>query len=190
LLNVPQDAEPGYHAIRVKPVPYVPSESVGQAGARVVAITSVGVAFKVPGKAMRDGVILDVNLGSYSGNRIEVNTYFKNTGTVTLVASGQHTVYDDGSVVETISLPSLSVVPGETKVFKTYLPLEKLNPGNAYNISTAISYTTGVAYKNTTIQLPLAYVVAPPEKPKFNWLIILAIALILLIAIAIYKWYK
>ena len=187
LLNVPKNAESGYHLIKINPYPFVPSEVLGQAGARVVAITSLSVLFNVPGEARREGLILDVVPGSYIGNRLEINTYFKNTGSVTISARATQAVLKDGNVIVNLSSSTELVKPNEIKILKTLLPLDGISFGN-YDIITSVSYVTGLTEKNSTITIspPLAPLAPPPEFPY--WIIILI--LIIAIAIGIYKWYK
>jgi len=187
LLNLPKNAEPGYHLLKIKPSPYVPSEVIGQAGARVVAVTSVSVLFKVTGDAKREGIILDVTKGKVIGDRLEINTYFKNTGSVTISAKAFQSIFEDGKPIENLTSPLQFVKPGETAILKTYLNLGKVSPGN-FDVLTTVSYTTGSTSKNSTLVIEAIPTI---EKPKeiFPWWIIILI-LIVLIAIGIYKWYK
>lgn len=188
LLNVPKDAEPGYHLIRINPIPTIPSEVIGQAGTRVVAITSVAVLFKVPGDARREGIILDVVSGGYVGNRFEIDTYFQNTGTTTISAKASQNIYRDNTSVAGPTSSSELVKPGEVKVLRTFLPANEVSLGDYY-VTTTVSYTTGYASKNSTItvsQPPVAVI-----KPEvFPWWAIILIIVIVAIAICIYKWYK
>jgi len=186
LLNVPKNAEPGYHLIRINPYPSVPSEVLGQAGARVVAITSLSVLFNVPGEARREGLILDVVPGNYVGNRLEINTYFKNTGSVTISAKATQTILKNGEAIATLSSSTELVKPNETKILKTLLSLDGISFGD-YDVITSVSYTTGLSQKNSTITISPPAPLAP--SPAFPyWIIILII--IIAIAIGIYKWYK
>ncbi|MEM5829353.1 MAG: hypothetical protein QXU15_01220 [Candidatus Aenigmatarchaeota archaeon] len=187
LLNVPREAEPGYHLLKIKPSPYVPSETLGQAGARVVAITSVTILFNLPGEIRREGVILDVTPGKHLGDRLEINTYFKNSGTVTISAKAFQGVFKDGELIENLTSPIQFVKPGEVAILKTFLPSSKISSGE-FLIATTVSYTTGSASKNSTLVIKAA----PPiiEKPVEFPLWIVIIILIVLIAVLIYKWYK
>jgi len=188
LLNIPNEADPGYHVIKVKPVPSIPSEIVGQAGARVVAITSVSVLFNVPGDAIRDGLILDVTPGNYIGNRLEINTYFQNVGTITIMAKGYHNFFNSNiSIINTTS--SLETIrPGEVKTLKSFLPPEAVSFGD-YDVYTTVSYTTSQTTKNSTISIPPPPVII--VKPEgFPWWLVILVILIIMITIFIYKWYK
>lgn len=187
LLNVPKNAEPGYHLLKIKPSPYIPSEVVGQVGARVVAITSVAVLFNLPGEVRRDGVILDVTQGKYLADRIEINTHFKNTGTVTISAKAFQSVLSNGKPIENLTSETQLVKPGEIVIFKTFLPLSKVSPGN-FSVVTTVSYTTGLTTKNSTLLIEALPRIEKPEE-IFPWWIVILI-LITLIAIGIYKWYR
>ncbi|MFH8108655.1 MAG: hypothetical protein QXY24_02850 [Candidatus Aenigmatarchaeota archaeon] len=187
LLNVPKNAEPGYHLVKIKPSPSLPSEAIGQAGARVVAITSVAILFNVPGEAKREGIILDVVAGKYVGNRLEINTYFQNTGSVTISARALQEIVKDGVSIENLTSSTQFLKPGETKIFKTYLPSNKISYGN-YTVLTTVSYTTGSTSRNSTLVVEALPIIEKPEE-IFPWWIV-AVILILLIAIGIYKWYK
>lgn len=186
LLNVPKNAEPGYHLLKIKPFPHVPSEVIGQAGARVVAITSVSVLFKVPGEVKREGIILDVSQGKYLGDRVEINTYFKNTGNVTISARAFQSIFKNGESIENLTSAIQTIKPGETVTLKTFLPLNKISPGN-FEVVTNVSYTTGSTTKNTTLTIEAPKIEKPEEIFPF-WIV--ALILILILSIIIYKWYK
>jgi hypothetical protein len=186
LLNIPKNAEPGYHSLTIKPTPTVPSEVLGQAGARVVAITYVTVLFKIPGDAKREGVILDVNSGNYVGNNLEINTFFQNIGTTTITTRLQQSVYKNGTSIANLTSGMAFIKPGETKTLTTFLPTQRLVFGD-YNVSTAISYSTDTVSKNSTISVsehPI--VISKPEAFPF-WIVVLII-IIIIITFIIYKW--
>lgn len=187
VLNVPANAEPGYHLAWIKPLPIVPPEVLGQAGARVVAITGVNMLFRVPGDAIRDGIILDVVPGSYVGDRLEINTFFQNTGSVTISARATQSIFKDGEVMANLSSSTETIKPNEVKVLKTFLPLDGISFGD-YDVVTVVSYTTGLTEKKSTLKIVPPPVTIP--EPEFPYWAIFLIVLIIAIAIGIYKWYK
>ena len=187
LLNVPTDAEPGYHLVRLRPYPSTPTETIGQTGTRVVAVTSVTVILDVDGDASRKGIILDVNPGDFLGNNLEINTYFQNTGTDTISAKAFQDVYNNGTSIANITSEMEYVKPGEVKILKSYLPSQEIT-SNSFDLSTIVSYTTGSAAKNSTIlisQKP-AQLQQPEAFPY--WILILVV--IVIVAALIYKWSK
>ena len=189
LLNIPEDSEPGYHSVKVKPIPSVPSETIGQAGTRIIAITTVELFFDVPGEAIRDGLILDVTTGNRIGNSLEINTYFHNTGTTTISVRATNNIYSNGNSLINLSSSKEFVKPKETKVLKSFLPLNEVALGD-YDVATKVDYKTGASSKNSTITVS-----ERPTTPQvgvgkaFPWWIIVLIA-ILIIAFLIYRWYK
>lgn len=188
LLNVPENAEPGYHLMRIKPVPTVPNEVLGQTGARVVAIVGVNVLLNVLGDANRDGFILDVTPGNYIGNKLEIDTYFKNTGTVTISASASQNIYNSDESIANISSSRDLIKPGEVKILKSLLPTKGVSSGD-FDVFTTVSYSTGSVSKNSTITIsPPAIIALQPQ--VFPWYIIILIIVILALAIWIYRWRK
>jgi len=187
LLNVPEKAEPGYHLVKVKPLPRVPSEAIGQAGARVVAVTSVSILFKIPGEAKREGVILDVTQGKYFGDRLEINTYFQNTGSVTLSAKAFQSIFNGNELIENLTSPFQFVKPGEVAILKTFLPLNKISPGK-FEVFTTVDFATNSTSKISTLTIEALPIVEKPEEIFPWWVVILILSL--LISIGIYKWYK
>jgi hypothetical protein len=188
IINVPKDSDPGYHMLKIKPQPFIPSESIGQTGARIVAITSVNVIFKISGDVKREGIILDVVSGNYVGNRLEINTYFRNTGTATISAQAFNKIYKGNESIISISSSTELVRPGEIKILKSFLSTDKLS--GEYSAFTTVNYITNTTSKNSSITItapPIsAYVVKPKELPL--WLIILSILIIvIIISILIYK---
>lgn len=194
LLMVPEDAEPGYHLVSISPMPVTPSESLGPAAARVVSITTVTILFRVEGEAVRDGFILDVVQGDYSGTRMEIDTHFQNTGTVSVTASGdQQVYYKNGTIVQDLDSPKDLVEPGEVTVLTTYLPYGKSEPGE-YDVDTEVSFITGSVTKNSDLVIS-TQAPAPPAAPEAEeefpiMLVVIVAVLVIAISIVIYKWYK
>ena len=189
LVNIPNDAEPGEHMFNIKPVPMTSSETTGAVGSIVVGVTSIRIRLNVSGNAVRKGTILDVESGNYGRDSVEVNTYFQNTGTVTISASGTQKVYDDeGNFIAELNLPKMYVKPKEIRVFKGILRADKIDSGD-YAVYSSIDYKTGTAEKSSIISLspPTGLIV---EGGLGNTVMILLILAIIVISIAIYKWIK
>jgi hypothetical protein len=184
LLDVPNNAEPGYHLIRVKPNPQ--ETSTQSTGTMVVAVTSINIIFNVSGEAQRKGVILDtVNEGTGS-NTMRMNTYFQNIGTETISAKSTQMVYDkdDRLLKEVVSATKL-VKPKEISNLVGIMPLSGVPLGD-YKVLTTVSYTTDSAYKNSTLSITQNSIKAPVKSEDYTiWVFILAI---IIIAIVIYRW--
>jgi hypothetical protein len=190
LLNVPSTAEPGYHLFRVIPRPSVPEGgAAGQVGVKVATIVPVNILFSVPGKAVRQGKILDIT-GEYVRNNLALHIHFLNTGTVTISASASRVeVYDSKkNMITSGSSDVVSIKPGEKKVLTAMLPISGVKYGE-YDVYAKVSYLTGYTEKNSTVSLyPPTEI--PPAKPIEIpwWLIVLIIFLI--IFLLLYKYEK
>jgi hypothetical protein len=193
LINVPKDAEPGYHLVRVTPYPTTPSENLGPVGARMVAVTAISILFNVRGPALRQGVILDVTAGKFTGRQLEIDTYFKNTGTDTITAKAMQDITLNGSVVGSISSSGDPVKPGETKILRTYLPESSITSGmlesGSYVSNTNVSYISGSVTKVSALR----FGAAPSEtqaqdQGEFPWWIMAVVAAVVIVAVLIYRW--
>ncbi len=194
LIQVPEDAEPGYHTVRITPTPSTPSG--GATSTRIVAITAITVLFKVPGDAVREGQLLDVVQGNVVGPNLEVNSYFQNTGTVTMAVRGDHEFYRNAELREKTKSSTEFVAPGERSVLKTYMFAGGAPVGD-YDVVTRISYTTGHQDKESTVSLYEAPPIPKPETIPTGgsaglplWAIVAIVAAVITISILIYKWYK
>jgi hypothetical protein len=185
LLEIPKDAEPGYHLIKVKPMPAETSVTNEPIGARIIAITSINVIFKVPGNAKRDGIILDSVTGNPGANDIEIDTYFQNIGTTTITAKAFQRIYDmDKNFITEISSPKQFVKPKEIKNLGSILPLTGLSLAD-YQVLTTVSYTTDSEYRNSTVSISQALLAKPKTEAFPIWVLII---IIIIIAIIIYRW--
>ena len=187
LLNVPENAEPGYHLFRIKPSPQVPSEFLGPVGARVVSLVSVSVLVKVKGEAERKGIILDV-VPSASDKYVEMSNHFKNTGTVTFLAKVTNIIYDSsGSNIGEFISPPQTVGPGSTAIFKTYVPSKYIST-KEFDVSTIVDYHTGSTQRNMSLNIPEQAVQVPfqPKAESSVELIYVVIIIIIIISIFIF----
>jgi hypothetical protein len=189
ILNVPENSEPGYHTVMIRPIPIATAMTGGQVATQVVAVTALTVLFKTPGNAIREGKILDVVSGDYDGDNLEVNVLFQNTGTVTMQArAARIDIFDkDGKLIVTLSSGFDYVKPGETKTFKAYLNTMNLPLGD-YNVSTVVSYGTGSVTKEATINVyekPKPLAGKPVEVTHFPWVLIIVVFII--IAYIVYR---
>jgi hypothetical protein len=187
LLDVPKNAEPGFHVLYISPLPSMPSETIGDVGSRVVAVTSLGVILNVSGSAIRRGTILNTETGSYVGDRAELKTYFQNTGTVTVTARITNRIYNESGVVSELSSETQYVKPKEIRTFITYIPKDV--PKAKYDVYTQADYTTGTAEKSSSIDMTTvtAMVIAPSPEQGAPSILLIVIAAIIIISIIIYK---
>jgi len=186
ILNIPEDAESGYHIFRIKPLPVFPSGDVGgPVGAMVVSVTTVTFLFNIEGKAIRDGIILDVVPEEITNGRFITGTYFQNTGTTTITAVASQRIHKNGELVAESSSSKTLVNPGEIKVLKTPFSANNFSEGY-YDVSTSVNFLSDSVSKNSTILVSAALPPPVEEKPNLLWLLIIVVV-IFIIAIIIYK---
>jgi len=188
ILEIPEDSEPGYHTITIRPVPYVPPGY--NIGVNIVALTTVTVLFKIPGDAIREGKILDILTGSHRDGLQEIDILFHNSGTTTISARASSIeVYDkNGELINTLTSGSDHLKPGETKPLKAYLPTKGLDLGY-YDVYADVDYTTGKDSKQSTIELKA---VEEPEEvelptPGISLWLLLILIVIAVITYLIYR---
>jgi hypothetical protein len=183
ILNVPSNAEPGYHVVYVQPKPTVYGKGGAPIGTSIVAVTQISILFNVQGEAKRDGVILDTILSSSS-----VKTPFQNTGTVTISAQATSDVYDNnGTLVGTFSSPRAFVGPGKMVSFEA--PTPRLAPGR-YSISSTVKFTTGEAKSTRPGLVSAAQQQKKTEKTEFPLAALATGIIIILAIIIIYRWFR
>lgn len=188
ILNVPEDAEPGYHLVVITPEPYVPKYL--QNRANIVAIVSVSVLFKIEGEAIRSGHILDISKGKDRSGGFEIRTFFHNNGTVTVSSRVEELkLFDhDGIVINTARSNIDSIKPGETKPlisFSSYNGLEE----SEYEVEANANFHTGRSVKKSTIFLKEDITGAIPREAEGGYFPFEIIIIVIIIIIA-YKIYK
>jgi len=191
ILKVPEDAEPGWHHVRVRPSPIISPTTKGQIGVGISTVVEISVFFKIPGKAIRSGKIIGIETDRPSGNFLPTKILFKNTGTVSMyVKTTNIKLVKNGKTIKS-SQGAISLVrPGKTEELVSYLDISGVEPGY-YILFTNVSFTTGKDSYFQTIYIPEVNVTTKPEiilerKERNLWPLIL-IPIIILLAYLIIK---
>jgi len=189
ILRIPEDAEPGYHVLTI----YFDPRAAPEYDKPVVIKTVIplNVIFNVPGPAIREGKILDITRGNYVNNKLELNIFFENTGTTTMLTHGDVVrIYDGEDEIKALPSTFNLIKPDEVKIFKAYWDTDGLE-FKYYRVTANFSYRTGTAAKESIISLyelpPTAYVV---KEYVFPWWWILIPILSIIIGYVIYRWYS
>ena len=146
LLAVPADAEPGVHSVAITPTPSTP-QGYGS-GANIVSTVALTLLFTVPGRAVRQGTILDIIPVSAT----EMNIFFQNTGTVTIFPRADTVRITDAAgqeVAVTVSTKEY-VRPDEMKTLKAYV---RSLTEDVYLVRAEASYLTGYVVKDAEISI-------------------------------------
>lgn len=189
VVDVPIDAEPGYHSFKIKPIPELEDVDTGPVGARVVSITSVTFVFRVAGEVQKTGVILDVVAGPRLGNRFVTEAYYQNTGTNTMTINAIQKLFDPELNEEIGKSDSgkLLIEPGEVKQLKIIYNNLDLEEG-VYETNTRVVHLTGEVERDDEIEVTKEQIPEIVEKKELPWIWIIA-SLIVLIAYIIYRIY-
>ena len=183
IIDVPQDAEPGYHAFEVVLKPKIGGGS--GMGLSTIGVTRPVFIFKVPGEAERKGVIEGV-AASRNGNRVSLDVLFRNTGTVTVSAriSSLKIYNETGHYITTVKGGSVLVPPKSTKILRVYWTDEDMTRQKKIKVEATADYLTGRITKETMVTVPKAEVMTGQitgKKEGFPWwMIILALGVVML----------
>lgn len=186
IVKVPKDADPGYHAGAINLQPQLKSGGAG-AGISSIGVTRVIFVLKVPGYAVRDGNIIDMEAERVADNRVRIDVLFKNTGTTTITARlDMVKLFDNfGLVAENIANGQLKKVkPGQVAILSGYwLENDGIKSGQ-YKANSNVNYITGNALKEQTINVPSVITVpkdipGPEPKHEFPWWLVIIIMLLL-----------
>ncbi len=139
-VDVPEDAEPGYHMVQVQPQP---TRSSGSGSVGVVSSTAFPVIFRVPGTAVRSATILGVHAGQTYDNRQRIVATLYNAGTVTVTTRTELRVPTvDGN--RTVQTGSSRLAPGETDYVTGRIATDELAVENGtFPVYAETDYSTG-----------------------------------------------
>lgn len=184
LLNVPKDAEPGFHVVYITPYPTVYGQVNAPVGTTIVSVVRVSIIFYVKGDAKRDGIILDTTAAGYSEHGFTAKTFFQNTGSETIQAYAKNKVYDqNGSLIGEFESSKSYVKPEETFMFET--PVYAQLPEGEYSVDSKVLFTTGDATKTgmVTLFVPAATEQQVQPKTGLPWTTVLIIIVLIVIIV-------
>ncbi len=150
-LNVPQDAEPGYHAGYVHMNPDL-SDSGG-------TVQNIGLArpmfvFRVPGEATRDLEISDVQGLRAGDSSARVDLVLENTGTVTVgVRPAEFSIFQGASQMDEVNTGTIYVEPGSREVIRQDWGTGGRLEAGEYRIRGTMNYVTGTAFFDQTFDI-------------------------------------
>lgn len=183
VVEVPEDADPGYHLIEVVPRP----EIAGQGSVNVVSTAAVPIVFRVPGEAERSGKIIGVRAGSHYDGGQTVEATFYNDGTVT-VRAGFRFVINRTDGQRRVGAGGERVAPGESATFSTRVDDDLVN--DTFEVRAVADYGTGDA--SASAALSVAPVAQPagtaPEPPAGPSPLLVALAALLLAGTSVATW--
>ncbi|MFB6245370.1 MAG: hypothetical protein ABEJ03_03405 [Candidatus Nanohaloarchaea archaeon] len=146
-LDVPSDAEPGYHTAQIGLSPNFGAEGSGF-GTSLVGITRPRLIFRVPGKVTRSVQLSSVEAVRTREEKAQIVSTFRNTGSVTVnFGGGLVDVYDsEDRKVGVIDIPTgVRIPPGETRRIESIWAGEGVE-GGTYTLDGTVDYNTGSTF--------------------------------------------
>jgi hypothetical protein len=180
-ITIPQDAEPGYHFLKIIPKPIVTKEVSSQVGGIAVSITSIILKFRVEGNVEQKGKILDTVV-TYENGRANFETYFLNQGNVTLEIKAIFMVEGENQSL-TVHSPYTLVQPNKVAKLSTSSILKT----GIYNLTTSVYWLSGNTSKFQTVEVKetkkeIVFI------PKIDYLPLIILIIIIIISYLIGKY--
>lgn len=153
-LEIPEDAEPGYHAGGVNINPDLSSSASGGAAVSTLGLSQFIFVFRVPGVAKRSLEIREVNALRSSEGGARIDYLVKNNGTTTVrLNRGNTYLYNQfGNQTGTLTYGGQYIEPGDTKIIHNYWKDDDLESGE-YRIRGEMNYLTGQSFIDDTISI-------------------------------------
>ena len=154
-LDVPKDAEPGYHAGAINLNPKLNPDGGSGTSINTFGLTQFIFVFRVPGEAIKNVKILDVNALRTEENSVRIDYLLKNNGTVTVNMNRAKTkIYDSyGRKSAEFVTGGMYLSPGESRVVKSWWRNDNVSGGD-YRVESDLNYITGEASIDQTLNIP------------------------------------
>lgn len=183
IIEIPEDADPGYHIAFIDPSPRINLQTTGL-GSTMISVARLILAFRVHGEAVRSGFIegFESERIDLSTERIRIN--FRNNGTTTLIVRVKDLgIYDGEELIKKVSSNFASVRPGESASLIANLNVRYNDPGE-YRIAGTATWTTGQDSGEGTITIheppsvPVGKIISVPEGGFPYWIIFLGLIIV------------
>lgn len=188
VVNLPDDAEPGFHAGSIDLNPDLQRSGSGGSSVMNLGVTRPTFFFEVPGHAERKVDVVDVRAVRTGNEEARIDFLVSNEGTVTSwLRRSDTTVYDKvGDESNTITTGGRYVSPDTTEVISTMWRNPELE-GGQYRVSGELDFITGKSYVDETINISDTIQVEREEREdgyRPTWVILM---LLLLVGVLMYS---
>lgn len=168
IMDIPDDAEPGYHTGSISLSPRLP-RGVRGTGITTIAVTRPIFVFRVDGDVIRRGEIQSILADREGNQKARITTLFKNTGTVSMsVTLTSLKLYDNmGNFVVELDGGQKTVKPGEITDIPVYWTGRDMKPGT-YRAEVRVTFIDGFSTFEDTIIIPekITIIKKIPKKKK------------------------
>jgi len=190
ILQVPKDAEPGYHVGAINLNPQISSTPSGGTSVSTIGITRFYFVFHViPEPAIRKGKVVNIFAEREMKNIARFDVVFQNIGTVTMTAKLKELkLFDkDNNIVTVLKGGDKKIPPKTTGILSVFWRSDKIEPG-LYTAKVVVDYSTGTISERYNLEIPKAIKATLPPKPsKFPWWLVVLIVLFVLLLVY-WKW--
>lgn len=190
ILNIPKDADPGYHVGSINFAPKLANENSG--GVATLAVSRFLYVFYVKPlegqpEPFRDGKIMDIEAHRDTNGRVRVDVLFQNTGTDTVLAKiTDLEIYDNfGELQHTAKSGYAYVKPKETRVLSGFWNTDDAE--GTHLVKTNVDFLTGAVTSETEVIIPelatepIPVFIPTAESGGFPWWIVIVLIVIFLI---------
>jgi len=162
-LQVPDDAEPGFHVGAISLNPKLSGAGRGT-GVSTMAVTRPVFVFQVSGEAVRKGEIVNIIAERTGESNARINVMFKNTGTETMSVKLTYLkIFDKvGNVIANLDSGLTYSTPEKVKALPVDWNDERVKPG-VYRMEAKVSYTTGYATYVQDVEIPDKITILPSK---------------------------
>ncbi|MEM5874439.1 MAG: hypothetical protein QW641_00715 [Candidatus Aenigmatarchaeota archaeon] len=191
ILKVPENAEPGYHLVKVLPIPVrrTSPEIASGIGIDVVTTAELSVVFFIPGEAIRNGKVVDVIFNNYNGRYLNGKVLFKNLGTVTIKAKLDYVkIFYNGTEIANATGTESFFKPNQMGYLNFGIDASNLNEDKEYDVIAKVSFSTGSDEIFVKSKIPRREkLTGLAVKVGINYLYLLFFIFALIISFIIYK---
>lgn len=183
-IDVPDDAEPGYHRGAVNLNPDLSGDGAGAQSVLNIGLTQYNFYFEVPGYAERDLRIMDVRSVRTGDDSARFDFIVENNGTVTTqVQRSDTTIFNElGEEAGVVSTGGQLIEPGQQEIISTYWTDQTVD-GGEYRVRGDMNYITGESIVDETINLSDRIQVEETEDEEettavSSWLILMVLVVL------------
>ncbi len=165
-IDIPEDAEPGYHMGAIVPSPRTTAGS--GIGVSTIAVSTVVFTFRVPGEVIKDIEPIAVEARRTSDREVYLDVLIKNKGTVTARSRIKSLkVFDsDGNILAVLNSGWTTVSPDETKIITLIWNSRNPIKSEEYTAKITVEWYRGEKSATTTFSVPEKITVSKPKPPK------------------------
>jgi hypothetical protein len=192
ILNIPENAEPGYHTAGILLQPLVSPPAERGLKIPIITTSAMRILFKVEGEARRSLDVVGFLEEREDPSTLLVKVFLLNSGTVTLTSTLENfTIFDENNnVISSNRGTSLTIAPNQVGYVFTRINLKgsNLEEGKRYNATAIIRHASGGIVKSDFIRVPpyVAKIVKVEKKVEVPWVIIFILLLIVFTMIILY----